>query len=90
MTDSVDRPDVPHGKKYVERNTVIHLKKSGMASIAKFLEAIEKSGYPVAVSRLNVRKRAGEPDSYDVEVGVSAYDRIEAASAAAPAPEKKP
>ena len=92
VTDSVDRPDVPHGKKYVERNTVIHLKKSGMASIAKFLEAIEKSGYPVAVSRLNIRKRAGEPDSYDVEVGVSAYDRTETTppvSSSAP-PEKKP
>jgi general secretion pathway protein M len=93
VTDSVDRPDVPHGKKYVERNTVIHLKKSGMASIAKFLEAIEKSGHPVAVSRLNIRKRAGEPDSYDVEVGVSAYDRTETAPAPAsssPPPEKKP
>jgi general secretion pathway protein M len=92
VTDSVDRPDVPHGKKYVERNTVIHLKKSGMASIAKFLEAIEKSGYPVAVSRLNIRKRAGEPDSYDVEVGVSAYDRTETAAPASSAtpPEKKP
>ena len=93
VTDSVDRPDVPHGKKYVERNTVIHLKKSGMASIAKFLEAIEKSGYPVAVSRLNIRKRAGEPDSYDVEVGVSAYDRTDTAAAPASSgtpPEKKP
>jgi general secretion pathway protein M len=94
VTVSVDRPDVPHGKKYVERNTVIHLKKSGMASIAKFLEAIEKSGYPVSVSRLNIRKRAGEPDSYDVEVGVSAYDRTETtpapASSATPPPEKKP
>lgn len=94
VTDSVDRPDVPHGKKYVERNTVIHLKKSGMASIAKFLEAIEKSGYPVAVSRLNVRKRAGEPDSYDVEVGVSAYDRTETATpssaSSSSTPEKKP
>ncbi len=88
VTDSVDRPDVPHGKRYVERNTVIHLKKSGMGPIAKFLEAIEKSGYPVAISRLNIRKRAGEPDSYDVEVGVSAYDRTE--TAPAPAPEKKP
>jgi len=77
VTDSVDRPDVPHGKKYLERNTVIHLKKAGMAAIAKFLEAIEKSGYPVAVSRLNIRKRAGEPDSYDIEVGVSAFDRLE-------------
>lgn len=80
VTDSVDRPDVPHGKKYTERNTVIHLKKSGMGPIAKFLEAIEKSSYPVAVSRLNVRKRSGEPDSYDVEIGISAFDRNETAT----------
>jgi general secretion pathway protein M len=86
VTDSVDRPDVPYGKKYVERNTVIHLKKSGMAPIAKFIEAIEKSDHPVTVSRLNVRKRAGEPDSYDVEIGVSAFDRTETPAPAAPEP----
>jgi general secretion pathway protein M len=85
VTDSVDRPDIPHGKRYVERTTTIHLKKAGLAPISHFLEAIEKSGYPVAVTRLNMRKRAGEPDSYDVEVGVSAYDRNEPAPAA-PAP----
>jgi general secretion pathway protein M len=92
VTDSVDRPDVPHGKRYVERNTVIHLKKSGMGPIAKFIEAIEKSEYPVSVSRLNIRKRAGEADSYDVEIGVSAFDRTEPAPAPAPtpAPEGKP
>ena len=90
VTDSVDRPDVPHGKRYVERNTVIHLKKSGMGPIANFLEAIEKSNYPIAVSRLNVRKRAGEPDSYDVEIGVSAYDRTETAPAPAPTTTSKP
>ncbi len=77
VSDSVDRPDVPHGKKYVERHSVIHLKKSGMLNIAKFLEAIAKSDHPIATTRLNVRKRSGEPDSYDVEVGVSAYDRNE-------------
>ncbi len=77
VTDSVDRPEVPHGKRYTERNTVIHLKKAGMAAIARFLESIEKSGMAVAVTRLNIRRRAGEPDSYDVEVGVSAYDRSE-------------
>lgn len=81
VTDTVDRPDIPHGKHYSERNTVIHLKKSGMLQISKFLEAIEKSNYPVSVSRLNIRKRSGEPDSYDVEVGVSAFDRHEAAAA---------
>lgn len=81
VTDSVDRPDIPHGKRYTERNTVIHLKKSGMASLAKFLESLEKSGHPVSVSRLNIRKRSGEADSYDVEIGVSAFDRNESAPA---------
>jgi len=83
VSDSVDRPDVPHGKKYTERSTVIHLKKAGMLNISKFLEALEKSNYPVSVQRLDIRKRTGEPDSYDVEVGVSAFDRQESTSAPA-------
>jgi general secretion pathway protein M len=90
VTDSVDRPEVPHGKRYVERSTVIHLKKAGMFAISKFLESIEKSGMPVAVTRLNIRKRTGEPDSYDVEVGVSAYDRNEQAAPAGADKDKKP
>lgn len=77
VSDSVDRPDIPHGKKYAERNTVIHLKKSGMLPIAKFLESLERSEYPISISRLSIRKRSGEPDSYDVEIGVSAFDRVE-------------
>jgi general secretion pathway protein M len=83
VTDSVDRPDTPLGKHFIERGTVVHLKKAGMYSIAKFLEGIERSGDAVAVSRLSIRKRTGEPDSFDVEVGVSAYDRAEKAPAAA-------
>ncbi len=48
-----------------------------MYAIGKFLESIETSGMPLSVTRLNVHKRPGEPDSYDSEVGVSAYDRVE-------------
>lgn len=77
VTDSVDRPPLPIGKQYTERSTVIHLKKAGMLAISKFMEAIEQSGTPVAITRLNIRKRTGEPDSYDVELGVSAYDHVE-------------
>lgn len=74
VTDSTPLPDVPHGKRYVEHGSDVHLKKTGMLALSRFLEALEKSGYPVAVTRLNIRKRSGEPDSYDVEVGVSSYD----------------
>jgi general secretion pathway protein M len=89
VTDSTPMPDVPRGKRYVEHGTDIHLRKTGMLALARFLESIEQSGYPVAITRLNVRKRSGENDSYDVEVGVSSYDRSEP-SPAAPAGSAKP
>jgi general secretion pathway protein M len=86
VSDSTDRPDVNHGKQYVERHTVIHLKNAGMGPIARFLESLAKSEYPIAITRLNIRKRAGENDSYGpIEIGVSAYDRNATAPAAAPA-----
>jgi general secretion pathway protein M len=77
LSDAVGRPEVAIGKRYTERTTVVHLKKAGMGPISRWLEAILTSGKPVIVSRLNLRRRTGEPDAYDVEVGVAAYDRSE-------------
>lgn len=86
VTDSTDHPDVPIGKKYVERSTVVHLKKVGLYPLSKFMEAIEKSGQPMAITQLSIRKRTGEPDSYDVELGLSAYDRNETPAPASSGP----
>jgi general secretion pathway protein M len=90
VTDSTPLPDVPHGKRYMEHGTDIHLKKTGMLGLSLFLESLEKSGYPLAVTRLNIRKRSGENDTYDVEVGVSSYDRSEPPPSASPAGSTKP
>jgi general secretion pathway protein M len=46
-----------------------------MKALATFLEQVENSGYPVRVSALNVRKRPTDPDSYDVNLTISAFDR---------------
>jgi general secretion pathway protein M len=73
--ESQDRPDVPHGKRYTERVTVVKMHKIGMLPLAKMLESIETSGHPLAITRLNLKPRAGEPDSYEVELGLSAFDR---------------
>jgi general secretion pathway protein M len=89
VTDSTPLPDIPHGKRYLEHGTNIHLKKTGMLALSLFIESLEKSGYPLAVTKLDVRKRSGEPDSYDVEVGVAAYERTAAASPS-PAGSAKP
>lgn len=84
--ESQDRPDVPHGKKYTERVTVVKMHRIGMLGLAKMLERIESSGHPVAVTKLNIKPRAGEPDSYEVELGVSAFDRKGEPPPASPAP----
>lgn len=78
IPESQDRPIVPHGgKRYEERSTKIELQKVGMKNLALFLEGIVTSGFPVRVSGIDIRKRATEPDSWDVSLIVSAYDRKE-------------
>lgn len=85
IPESQDRPEVPHGKKYVERGVVVRLRKVTMLSLARMLEMLEQQKMPISIGRLNIRKRGGEHDSYDVEIGVSAFDRTEASSATVPA-----
>jgi general secretion pathway protein M len=75
IPESQDRAPVPHGKKFEERSTKIVLRKVGLLNLSKFMERIEQSGHPVSISRLNVRKRGTEQDSYDVEMFVSAFVR---------------
>jgi general secretion pathway protein M len=78
-----DKQELPIGKRYTERATQLRLRKVGGYPLMRFLEKIEQSGFPVAVTRLNVRKRGGDHDSFDIELGVSAYDRKEVAPAPA-------
>ena len=75
IPESQDKPEVPHGKKYIERTTVVRLRKAGMLALGKTLESLEQQHMPVAITRLNIRRRGGEHDSYDVELGISAFDR---------------
>ncbi len=74
IPETQDRSMVPHGKKFDERSTQIRLRQVGMLKLANFMEKIEHSSYPVTISRLDIRSRAGKPDEYDVEMIVSAFD----------------
>lgn len=85
IPESQDRADQPHGKKFVERSTVVRMRKVEMLPLVRTLERIEGSGHPLVVSRLSIRKRGREPDSYDVELGVSAYDSTKTGPGPSPA-----
>jgi general secretion pathway protein M len=56
----------------------MRMRKVGMLPLAKMLEQLEQQHMPISISRFNIRKRGGERDSYDVELGLSAFDRSEA------------
>ena len=75
ISETSKKPDVPHGKKFVEHLQTIKVRKVGLLPLSKMLERVESGGYPVAVSRLNIKPRSGEPDSYDAEIGVSSFER---------------
>ncbi len=85
IQESRDLPEVPHGKKYAERSSVVRMRKCGMLPLAKTLEQLEQQRMPVTISRLNIRRRGGERDSYDVELDLSAYDRTESTPHPTPA-----
>jgi general secretion pathway protein M len=75
IPESQDRQVVPRGKRFDERSTKITLRKVGMLKLSRFLEKIVTSGHPVRITQIDIRKRGTEPDSYDVDMIVSAFDR---------------
>jgi general secretion pathway protein M len=75
IPESQTQGSVPHGTDYEEKPTKIVLRKVAMYPLAKFMEGIAQSGHPIVISKLNIRKRGVEADSYDVEMVVSAFER---------------
>jgi general secretion pathway protein M len=77
IPESKDQSPVAHGKRYEERSTSISLRKVGLLSLVKFMERVSGTPDPISITKLNVRKRGGEPDTYDVQLTVAAYHRLQ-------------
>lgn len=75
LAETTTKADIPHGKKYIEKITSTKMRKTGLRGLSKTLERIARSGYPVAITRLGIKPKVGEPDSYDVELNISAFER---------------
>jgi hypothetical protein len=75
IPESKDPSPVAHGKKFEERFTSISLRKVGLLALVKFMERVSGGPEPISITKLNIRKRGAEADSYDVQMTVSAYHR---------------
>lgn len=78
IPEAQDKPEVNLGKNFTERSVEIRLRKIGLRPLTEFMVDVENSPYPVAVTKLHVRRRVGESDQFDVEMTVSAYDWLQA------------
>jgi hypothetical protein len=86
ISGQTDAPPVAHGKLYTERASQITVEKTGLKALVLFLEQVESSGYPVAITQLEIIKRGGvDADSYRSTITITAYDRVEAPAASASA-----
>ena len=75
IPESKDPSPVAHGKKFEERFTSISLRKVDLLSLVKFMERVSGGPEPISITKLNIRKRGAELNSYDVQMTVSAYHR---------------
>jgi general secretion pathway protein M len=89
IPETQDQQAIPHGKVFEERSNKITMRDVGMLGLARFMEQLAQSGYPVSISRLNIRKRGTQPDSYNVQMTVSAYDKKESEEAKEPKGEEE-
>jgi hypothetical protein len=76
IPESKPESALANGKRYEERPTAISFRKVDLLSLVKFMERVSGGTEPIGITKLNVRKRGTEPDSYDVQMTVSAYHRL--------------
>jgi hypothetical protein len=76
IPESKPESAIAHGKRYEERPTAISFRKVDLLSLVKFMERVSGGSEPIGITKLNVRKRGAEPNSYDVQMTVSAYHRL--------------
>ncbi|GAC1351598.1 MAG: hypothetical protein NVS3B20_03520 [Polyangiales bacterium] len=79
IAQQTDTQPIPRGKLYSERASKLTVQKTGLKRLAEFLEHLEAGGYPVAVTQFDMSRRI-EPDSYTVNMTVTAYDRSESST----------
>lgn len=77
IPESREMPDDPIGKKWVRKSVEVRLRRVGLKPFTDFMVKIENENrkIPLAITHVTVKKRAAEPDSYDVDITVSAYTK---------------
>lgn len=79
VPDVKELPDQRHLGSWLERAVELSLREVGLRNLTKFMEEVEgnKTRFPIAITKLEIRKRRRTQDAYDVKMIISTYERVE-------------
>jgi hypothetical protein len=83
--DTKELPDQNHDDAWEEHGVEVSWREVTLLQLTRFMEEVEgnKRRFPVAITRLEMRKRSPGQDAFDVTMAISTYEKIEGAGAAA-------
>jgi Tfp pilus assembly protein PilO len=77
IPETVDRPDAPAGKRYIEHSLDVKLRKVDLKSLATFLSKVETGKSLILITRLEIRRSfGGDGSNVDVELTATAYEHL--------------
>ncbi len=77
VPDMKELPDQRHASLWQEHAMELSMREIGLASLTKFMEEVERNRrkFPIAITRIEIRKRKRTQDSYDVKMVITTYER---------------
>jgi hypothetical protein len=82
--DTKELPDQSRGDAWTEHGVEVAWREISLEQMTKFMEEVEgnRRRFPIAVTRLEVRKRRPGEDAFDVTMAISTYEKLEVAAPA--------
>ncbi len=83
--DTKELTDQHHGDRWVEHGVELSLRQVGLENLTKFMEEVEgnRKKFPIAITKLEIRKRKVQMDQFDVKMTISTYEMTEAEASSA-------
>jgi hypothetical protein len=90
--DTKELPDQTRDDAWTEYGVEVAWREVSLEQLTKFMEEVEgnRRRFPIAITRLEVRKRRPGEDLFDVTMAISTYEQLEASAPADAETEKKP
>jgi hypothetical protein len=85
IPETVPRPAVPAGKRYLEHNVDVTLRQVDLLALSKFLSRLETGRRLIVVTKMSIKRHFGDGEKLNVSFTATAFERVKDSG-----PKKKP